>query len=121
MIHTHSTYAATLSCLNISLPAVHYLVAFAGQDVQCASYASFGTKKLAENALEAMKDRRACLLANHGLLAGGRDLMEAFTVTEEIEFCCELYCRAKSIGEPVILPEDEMERMVERFQHYGRK
>ncbi len=47
--------------------------------------------------------------------------MEAFTVTEEIEFCCELYYRAKTIGEPVILPEDEMERMVERFQHYGRK
>ena len=66
-------------------------------------------------------ERKACLLANHGLLAGGADLEEAFNVAEEIEFCCELYCRVKSMGEPVILDEEEMVRMLDRFKDYGKK
>lgn len=121
MIHTHTTFAATLSCLRQPLPAVHYLVAYAGTDVRCAEYATYGTVRLAKNAFEAMKDRKAVLLANHGLLAGGANLAEAFAVTEEIEFCCELMYRTKSIGEPVILPEDEMKQMIVRFQNYGKR
>lgn len=121
VIHTHTTYATTLACLNISLPAVHYLVALAGLDVPCAPYATYGTVELAKNAFETMKNRKACLLSNHGLLAGGPDLATAFTITEEIEFCCELYYRAKSIGEPVILSESEMTMMMERFKNYGKR
>ncbi len=121
VIHTHTTYATTLACLNIDLPAVHYLVALAGPDVRCAAYATYGTVELAKNAFEAMKDRKSCLLSNHGLLAGGPDLAAAFTITEEIEFCCELYYRAKSIGEPVILSEKEMALMMDRFKNYGKR
>lgn len=120
VIHTHATFAATISCLNQPLPPVHYLVAFAGVDVRCAPYASYGTAELAKNAFEAMKDRKACLLANHGLLAVGSNLAEAYAITEIIEFCCELYYRAKSMGEPAILPEDEMVEMIERFKNYGK-
>jgi len=93
---------------------------FCRPDVRCAPYASYGTVDLAKNAFEAMKDRKACLLANHGLLAAGVNLAEAFAITETIEFCCELYYRAKSIGEPVILPEEEMLYMMERFKDYGK-
>jgi len=120
IIHTHSTYATVLSCLNIPLPPVHYLVALAGLDVRCAKYATFGTEELAKNAFEAMKDRYAVLLANHGLLAGAKDLANAFNITEEIEYCAELYIKAKAIGEPVILPEEEMELMLEKFKTYGQ-
>lgn len=120
IIHTHTVFATTLSCLNISLPPVHYLVALAGLDVRCAKYATFGTEELAKNAFEAMKDRNAVLLANHGLLAGAKDLANALNITEEIEYCAELYYRAKSIGEPVILPEEEMKLMLEKFKTYGQ-
>ena len=121
LIHTHSTFAATLACQRLDLPAVHYLVAYAGINVRCADYATYGTVELARKAYEAMEGRKACLLANHGLLAGGADLEEAFNVTEEIEFCCELYCRVKAMGEPVILDEEEMVRMIDRFKDYGKK
>lgn len=121
LIHTHTTYAATVACLGQDLPPLHYLVAYAGRNVRCAQYATYGTVRLAQNAFEAMKDRNACLLANHGLLAGGLDLSHAFNVTEEIEFCCELYCRAKAMGEPLILDEEEMTRMIERFKDYGKR
>lgn len=121
IIHTHTTFAASIACLNIDLPAVHYLVALAGPNVRCAKYATYGTVALAKNAFEAMKDRKACLLANHGMLAGGKSLAEAYNITEEIEFCCELYYRAKSIGEPVLLADEEMQMMMERFKNYGKR
>lgn len=120
IIHTHTMYATTLACLNWSLPPVHYMIATAGLDVRCAKYATYGTKELAENAYEAMIDRKAVLLANHGLLAGGMNLAEAFNITEEIEYCAELYYRTKCIGNPVILPEDEMKLMIEKFKTYGQ-
>lgn len=121
IIHTHTMYATTLACLNWSLPPVHYMVALAGLDVKCAKYATFGTKELAENAFEAMKDRKAVLLANHGLLAGADNLLNAFNITEEIEYCAELYYRTKCIGEPVILPKEEMLLMFDKFKTYGQR
>lgn len=120
IIHTHTMYATTLACLHWSLPPVHYMIALAGLDVRCAEYATYGTKELAKNAFEAMKDRYAVLLANHGLLAGAKDIANAFNITEEIEYCAELYYRTKAIGEPVILPKEEMVLMIERFKTYGQ-
>ncbi len=120
LVHTHSIYATTISCMNWDLPPVHYMVAVAGDDVRCARYATFGTRELAENALEGMRDRKAVLLANHGMLAGAGTLEQAFKIAEDIEFCAELYYRTKSMGEPVIIGQDEMLRMREKFRTYGQ-
>jgi len=124
IIHTHTPFAATLSCFRKPLPAIHYLVAFGGVDVPCAEYATYGTVALARNAYKAMEGKNAVLLSNHGLLAGGGNLDAAYAVTEEIELCCQIYCRAmsmSSLGQPVILPVDEMERMINRFKNYGKR
>lgn len=122
MIHVHSTYAATLSCLNQDLPAIDYLVAFSkGKSVKCAKYATYGTTELAQNALETMGSQNAVLLANHGMNCVGPNLQTAFAIAEQLEFCSELYIKAKAIGEPVVLPDDEMERMIIRFANYGQK
>ena len=121
IIHTHTVYATTLSCLRWELPAVHYLIAIAGKNVRCADYATFGTQELAENAFKAMKDRRAVLLANHGLVAGAETLEKAFSITEEIEYVAELYYRTKGMGEPVILDDEEMAHMAKKFKSYGQK
>lgn len=121
IVHTHSTFATTLASLRWDLPAVSYLVAYSGKNVRCASYATFGTQELAEHAFESMKDRQAVLLANHGLLAGATNIATAFAVAEEIEFCCEVYTRAKAIGEPIILEDSEMDIMADKFKSYGQK
>lgn len=121
VVHLHSTWAATISCIGQDLPAVHYLVAVSGgRNVRCAKYATFGTPELANNAFKAMKDRYVVLLANHGLLAGAKDLANAYNKAEEIEFCCELYCKAKSIGEPDILSDQEMDKVLGLFGSYGQ-
>ena len=120
VVHTHSPYAKTLASLRVDLPAISYLVAYAGKNVRCSEYASFGTPELATTAFEAMKDRQAALLANHGLIAGSGDLPNAFNIAEEIELCCEIYYRAKSIGEPVVLSDEEMEIMAVKFKEYGQ-
>ena len=121
IVHTHSMPATVLASLRWNLPAVSYLVAFAGKDVRCADYASFGTPELATNAFDAMQDRKAVLLANHGLLAGANNIATAFAIAEEVEFCCEVYLKAKAVGEPVILDDEDKPHMAEKFKTYGQK
>ncbi|MFW5992128.1 MAG: L-fuculose-phosphate aldolase [Halanaerobiaceae bacterium] len=121
VVHTHSIYSTTISCLNREIPPVHYLVAFSGEKVPCAEYATFGTEELAEEAYEAMKDKyNATLLANHGLLAVGKDIASAFATAEEIEFCAELYYRTLTAGEPVLLSQEDMETVSKKFETYGQ-
>lgn len=121
VIHAHTTYGTVLACLREPLPASHYMIAVAGKDVKVADYASYGTKELAMNAVKAMENRRAVFLANHGILAGAQDLLNAYNIIEEVEYCAKIYCVARSIGEPIILPDEEMELMAERFKTYGQR
>lgn len=121
VVHAHTIYATVLACLRRDLPATHYMIAVAGKDVRCAEYATYGTKELAVNAFKAMADRRAVILANHGILAGSFDLLNAYNIVEEIEYCSEIYVKAASIGEPVILSDEEMELMDAKFKTYGQK
>jgi len=120
VIHAHTIYSTVLAELNWSLPATHYMIAVAGSDVRCAKYASYRTPELAANAYEAMVDRKAVLLANHGILTGHRDIENAYNVLEEVEYCANIYVRAKCIGEPVIIDDQEMASMKERFKTYGQ-
>lgn len=121
VVHTHSTYCTVLATNHMDLPASSYLVAFAGKNVPCAPYAPFGTEELAQVTFEAMKDRKAALMANHGLITGGSSIIKAFEVAEQIEFCAKVYVKALSIGQPQILTEEQMEDMILRFQDYGQK
>lgn len=121
MIHAHTMYATVMATLRWDLPPSHYMVAVAGKNVRVADYATYGTPELAENAYEAMKDRRAVLLANHGIIAGAQDLLNAFNIVEEVEYCSEVHIKAKSAGEPVILDDAEMTHMLERFETYGQR
>lgn len=120
VIHGHTTYATVIAVLRETIPASHYMIALAGKDVRCADYASFGTRELAINAYEAMKDRYAVLLANHGILAGSYSLANAFNILEEVEYCAKIYYMARAIGNPVILEDKEMDLMIEKFRDYGQ-
>ena len=121
VIHAHTMYATVMACLREDLPATHYMIAVAGENVRVAEYATYGTPELAQNAFEAMKDRKAVILANHGILAGANDLLNAFNIIEEVEYCAEVYTKAKAIGDPVILPHEEMTLMAEKFKTYGQR
>lgn len=121
VIHAHTMYATVMACLREPLPATHYMVAVAGVDVPVTEYATYGTPELAHNAVRAMEGRRAVLLANHGILAGANDLLNAFNIIEEVEYCAQVHCIAKSVGTPVELPLSEMEDMLVRFKTYGQK
>jgi len=120
VVHTHSAFATTLACLECSLPAVHYLIGFAGKEVKCAPYATFGTQELADSACRTIGDDKAVLLAHHGLLTAGADIGEAFMVAEQVEYCAELYWRARAIGKPDVIPDSEMNRIIDKFNDYGR-
>ncbi|MBS6341834.1 MAG: L-fuculose-phosphate aldolase [Eubacterium limosum] len=122
VVHTHSVYSTVLATLREGLPASSYLVAFSGYDVRCAEYASYGSMELAKNTFEAMKERNAAFMANHGLIAGGGDILNAFNIVEQIEQCAEVYVKARAIGTPVLLDHDEMTRMIDSFNNsYGQR
>ena len=120
VVHCHSIYSTTISILREDLPASHYMIALAGKNVRCADYATYGTQELADNAFEAMEDRYGVILANHGLLTGADCIENAFNTAEELEYVAETYYRAKTIGDPVILDDQEMELMKEKFKNYGQ-
>ena len=122
VVHTHSSYATAIACLRKPIPAFHYEIAFVGgNDIRCAEYATFGTQELSDNALAALQDRRACLLANHGVAALGQDVEGAFSMADKVEALARLYWQALQVGEPVLLDEVEMSRVLERFKTYGRE
>lgn len=122
IVHTHSPRATALSCARRGLPAFHYMIALCGgPDVRCAEYATFGTALLAENAVAAMAGRKAVLLANHGVIAGGRSLAGAWQIAFEVENLAGQYLDLLAAGlEPVILDEAEMERVAAKFAGYGK-
>jgi len=122
VVHTHSIAATALAIHGRDIPALHYMVAAAGGDsIRCAPYALFGTQLLSDHALEALRGRRACLLAHHGVVALGDDLAHAVWLAHEVEVLARQYLLACQLGPPPLLSEVQMDEVVERFKTYGRR
>ena len=122
VIHAHSAFATSLACMGCDIPPFHYMIArFGGADLRCARYATFGSQELSDAVLEALRSRSACLMANHGMLVFGADLKQALAHAVELESLCEQYWRVLQIGQPRLLPADEMARVLEKFRGYGRQ
>ncbi|MBX2883916.1 MAG: class II aldolase/adducin family protein [Granulosicoccus sp.] len=122
VVHTHSTFATVLSIGRETIPACHYMIAaFGGDTVRCADYATFGTPELSTNISIAMKNRTACLLANHGMVAGGHDLDNAMWAAVELETLAKQYYYSKLSKNVQVLPKKEMKRVLDKFKGYGQK
>lgn len=120
VVHVHSPYATALACQRRDIPGFHYMIAKAGGDsIRCGAYATFGTQALSDATLLALVDRRACLLANHGMIALGATLDKAVDMTREVEELARQYALALSCGTPILLSADEMGDALERFKTYG--
>ena len=120
IVHAHPDYCVTLACLGRAIPAFHYMVAAAGgHDIRCSAYATFGTQQLSDHVLKALQGRKACLMANHGLVCLERNLPRALALAIEVEHLAKAYCHCLAIGEPVILDDAEMGRVLEKFKSYG--
>jgi len=120
VVHTHSVYATTLASLGWEIPPFHYLVAYSGKKVPLASYATFGSEQLARNVAEAIGDNNAVLMESHGVVTVGATLAKAFETAEMIEYVARVYYQAKNLGEPTILSDEEMDKVIEKFKGYGR-
>jgi L-fuculose-phosphate aldolase len=120
IVHAHSTFATTLACCRKEIPACHYMVAASGGPViRCADYATYGTKDLSIAALKALEGRTCCLLANHDMIATGPDLGKAMWLAVELETIARQYSYALALGGPVLLPDEEIANVLERFKDYG--
>jgi L-fuculose-phosphate aldolase len=122
VVHVHSPYATAVACTRSAIPAFHYEVALIGGDsIRCAEYATFGTEELSKNVRIALKDRMACLLANHGQIAVGENIATAMNMAQVVEGLARQYMLSESLGGAVLLSETEMRINVEKFKRYGGK
>lgn len=122
IVHVHSPFATAISCTRKGIPAFHYMVAVAGGDsIRCAPYATFGTQALSSHAVRALRQRRACLLANHGQIALGDDLSFALKIALEVEELAKQYWLATVFAKPVALDKREMRKIVAKFREYRRQ
>ncbi len=120
VLHCHSVYATTLAVQHRAIPAFHYMVAVAGgASIRCSPYATFGTQLLSDLALEALADRRACLLGQHGQIALGDTPAGALGLAIEVETLARVYVQALVLGEPPVLDDAEMTRVIERMRRMG--
>ena len=121
-MHTHSAHATAVSILEHDIPAIHYMVAAAGgNNIRCASYQTFGSAELGQAVLVALKDRRACLMAHHGVIAAHANLAQAMTLAVTVEEMAQLYLQVLAFGAPKLLSDEEMARVLEKFRTYGQQ
>jgi L-fuculose-phosphate aldolase len=123
IVHTHAPHCTALACLPVvqreGIPPFHYMVAAAGgRDIRCAPYATFGTQALSDHVLSALHERRACLMAHHGMITTGPSLQAALALAMELEWLARTYSIALTLGTPALLSDDEMERVLQRFADY---
>ena len=121
IVHAHSTCATAVSTHQKPIPAFHYMIGVVGgEDIKCTKYATFGTRKLSNNILSALKNRLACLIGNHGQIAFGENLDQAFELAQEVENICNQYINALRIGIPKILSKKEMKIVLSKMKNYKR-
>ena len=123
ILHCHSIYATTLACQYKPIPAFHYMVGVAGgTTIRVAPYATFGTQQLSDNAIEALDGRLACLLGQHGQISLGKTLEAAIWLAVEVETLSRLYVQALPLGDPPVLSDEEMARVIEQMRKmsYGQ-
>lgn len=122
VLHAHPIHATALSSLRESIPAFHYMVGVAGGiDIRCADYATFGTQTLSDHMLAALKDRSACLLANHGMICFAKTPEKVLALAVEVEALSRQYLEARNVGDPVVLSAAQMDEVLQRFETYGKQ
>ncbi len=120
VVHAHPNYCTTLAIMERGIPPIHYMIAAAGGDsIRCAPYATFGTAELSANAVEALKGRKACLLAHHGMIAVGASLANAMWLAVEVETLARQYVNCLQLGDPPLLSSQEIGTVMEKMSDYG--
>jgi L-fuculose-phosphate aldolase len=121
IVHTHSLFCTSVSCLRRPIPAIHYMIVRAGSDeIPCADYATYGTAELAASVVRALGRGHACLMANHGMVALGDSLSAALRLAADVETLAAQYWHAAQLGQPHVLPHDELDRVRAQFASYGQ-
>ena len=121
IVHAHSPHATAVSSHGKPIPPFHYMIALAGgENIRCSEYATFGTHELSMNIVKALKDRKACLMSNHGQVAFGENLSKAFELAQELENICHQYFLALKLGQPKNLSFAEMQKILEKVKGYKK-
>lgn len=118
VIHTHSPYATALACVNGKIPPIlDEQTVFLGGEVETTPYNLSGTTEIAANAAQALRDRDATLLANHGTICCGKNLDEALRNAILVEALAKILVTAKTMGEITLVPAGVVEVQKQYYQY----
>jgi L-fuculose-phosphate aldolase len=122
IVHTHAPASTAFACVFDELPVIHYQLLDVGGAVPVVPFIPFGTPELASAVAEAMTDRNAVLMANHGAVTRGATLAEALERTFVVEWACTLYEKASTLGTPKVLTDAQQQAVREVIDklHYGK-
>lgn len=119
VVHTHSIYASAFATLGKPIPASHYLLAYVGKEVPVAGFDQPGTTELGQRAVDALGDEHnACLLQHHGVIAVGETAADALENAMMVEYCAKVHCLANSMGDPIVLGDDDLDKLIDGFDEY---
>ncbi|MBR3935520.1 MAG: class II aldolase/adducin family protein [Oscillospiraceae bacterium] len=123
IVHTHPVYSQVFALLHEDIPPVIDEAAQTLGNVKVTEYALPGSPEMAQNAIEAIgKEGSACLLANHGAVAVGKDMDTAFKVYTVLEMTAQIYYMARCIGKPMPIDAEKIAFMKEFVsKSYGQK
>lgn len=122
VVHSHSTWASIISCTRMNIPSFHYMIAeFGGDNIKCSKYATFGTKELSTNVNTALKNRKGCLIANHGQITLGENIEESIDLSIAMEKICKQYYYCLLTNKLKILNKKQMLKVIESFKDYKPK
>ena len=121
--HAHSPASVAVGLTHEVLPPIHYLTVRLGGVVRVADYATFGSPELAASVTEALADRSAALMRNHGSVAHGDSIEQACERLELVEWLSDVYARAAALGTPALLDDDQLAAAAATFTrlNYGRR
>ncbi len=120
VVHAHPVYCTTLAIMEREIPPIHYMLSvFGGPNIRCAPYAIYGSERLSELALDALQDRKACLLAHHGMIVTGSSIEQAFWLAVELETLARQYYGCLQLGDPPLLSEKQIQDVIGKQNGYG--
>lgn len=112
IVHTHSPYATAFAVTHDPVPTILIeMIPFLGGNVPVSKFAFPGTEQVGTNAVEQLRDRNACLMENHGVVAVGGTMEQAYVRAVYVEDAAKIYHMAACVGKPVSISAEDEARM----------
>ena len=107
IVHTHAVYSSAVAAAGLAIPPiVDEMVVNLGGAVRVSEYAPPASETVAERVCDALGNRDAALIRNHGAVAVGADPEAALKASILTERAAKIFVLSSILGHPTTLPDE---------------